>query len=175
MSSHLNRRGFLVASSAAVLAVAARGHAARGRLAAVGGGRIQEPLEATVASPSDFMFAADEQGGTFLCSMYGPETGGFLGCSLMTVQGVVTPGSIQIKRGLVTFAGKVDVFLFPNVLVTPPEPFSNTAAHDFTVIARLGGPGKASMILKIPDVTAAIGGDTGGILRYGRIMRSRAR
>src|SRR5262245_27763048 len=125
MPPYPSRRRFLTVAGGtlAAFAVAPPGYAARGRVSAVGGGRIQEPLEgATVPSPSDFMFAADEQGGTFLCSMYGPDTGGFRGCNLMTVQGIVSPGTIDIKRGLVTFAGKVDIFLFPNVFATPPDP-----------------------------------------------------
>src|SRR5262245_64470423 len=124
MADALTRRRFLhgAASSAALLSVAPA-YAARGKLAAFGSGQVQEPIAGvTVPSPSDFSFAADEQGGFFLCSMFGPETGGFLGCNLMTVQGVVTPGTIEIRRGVVTFSGKVDIFLFPNIFLTPPGP-----------------------------------------------------
>lgn len=142
----------------------------------LGSGRVGEPLPGvTVPSPSDFSFAADEKGGFFLCSMFGPETGGFLGCNLMTVQGVVAPGTIEIRRGIVTFSGKVDIFLFPNIFIEPPGPYLNAAANDFTAIARLGGPGKASLVLRIPVATANVGGDTGGVLRYGRISRVRIR
>jgi hypothetical protein len=139
-----------------------------------GVGRIQMPLDGrTVPSPSDFGFAASSEGGTFVCSMFGPETGGFRGCNLMTVQGVVTPGTLRIRRRTVTFAGEVDIFLFPDVFT--PGPYLNSAANDFTVTATLGGPGKATMILTIPSVTAAIGGDTGGIVEIGRIERKRVR
>src|SRR5262245_58389333 len=174
MARQLTRRRLLqgTAAGAALLSTGST-YAARGRLAVVGSGRVQEPIAGvTVPSPSDFSFAADEQGGFFLCSMFGPETGGFLGCNLMTVQGVVTPGKIEIRRGVVTFSGKVDIFLFPNIFLTPPGPYLNAAANDFTAIARLGGPGKASLVLKIPVATANVGGDTGGILRYGRIIRA---
>ena len=172
----LSRRTVLRGTSAAIALAASTGYAAKGRLAVVGMGRIQDPIEGvTVPSPSDFGFAADEAGGTFVCSMFGPETGGFRGCNLMTVQGIVTPGTITIQRGVVSFSGKVDVFVFPDVFSDPPGPYLNAAANDFTVIAELGGPGKATMILKVPFATPAIGGDTGGIVRVGRIKRSRVR
>jgi hypothetical protein len=177
MADALTRRRFLhgAASGAALLSVAPA-YAARGKLAAFGSGQVREPIPGvTVPSPSDFSFAADEEGGFFLCSMFGPETGGFLGCDLMTVQGVVSPGTIQIKRGVVTFSGKLDIFLFPNIFTQPPGPYLNAAANDFTAIARFGGPGKGSLVLKIPVATANVGGDTGGILQYGRIGRARIR
>ena len=172
----LTRRTVLRGTTASLALAASRGYAAKGRLAVVGMGRIHDPLEgATVPSPSDFGFAADEDGGTFVCSMFGPETGGFRGCNLMTVQGVVTPNTITIQRGVVSFSGKVDVFVFPDVFSDPPGPYLNAAANDFTVIAQFGGPGKATMILKIPFATAAIGGDTGGFVQVGRIKRARVR
>src|SRR5262245_60115736 len=54
----------------------------------VGSGRISgTAVEGrTIPSPSDFGFAADQGGGLFVCSMFGPETGGFRGCSIMTVE-----------------------------------------------------------------------------------------
>ena len=39
---------------------------------------------------SNAFVIADREGGTFVCSMFGPDTGGFKGCNIMTVQGRVT-------------------------------------------------------------------------------------
>ena len=46
----------------------------------VGAGRIGNPIQdSTIPSASDFGFAVSVRGGTFVCSMAGPETGGFAG------------------------------------------------------------------------------------------------
>ena len=136
-----------------------------------GVGRIGDNLPGvTLPSPSDFGFTAHADGGAFLCSMFGPETGGFLGCNLMTVQGVVTPGTLAIQKKTATFSGLLDLFMYPNIFM-PPEPFLNAAQLPFEVRVTFGGPGKGTMVLRIPDVTANVGGDTGGTVRVGRIER----
>jgi len=161
---------------AAALAAAARPAAARsGGPQIYGVGRVGDPIPGkTIPGPSDFGFTVDPDGGTFVCSMFG-ETGGFKGCNIMTVQGGVTPRSLQIFRGTATFAGKVDIFVQPDVFVNIGDPFLSLADLDFQVEAKLGGPGKASMILRIPAATPAVGGDTGGVLQFGRIERRRVR
>jgi hypothetical protein len=163
-------------------AVVAFGHAAapsaaiggRRQPQIVGSGRIGEPIPGkTIPSPSDFGFAADLAGGTFVCSMFGPETGGWKGCSLMTIEGIVTPSSLQLFRGTATFSGKVAIFVFPDVFTGGP--YLSLGDVDYQVTATLGGPGEASMILHIPAVTETVGGDTGGIVAIGRIARKRVR
>src|SRR5438874_2281410 len=143
----------------------------------VGTGRIGRNLEGkTIPSPSDFGFAADRDGGQFVCSMYGPGTGGFKGCNIMTVQGIITPSSLQIFRGSATFTGTVGIFASPDVFTFSGD-ILNLGNVPITVTVELGGPGKASMILHvdIPDVTHAVGGDTGGIVEVGRIEHRRVR
>ena len=164
------------AAVAAALGALARPSAARtGGPQIYGVGRVGDPIAGrTIPGPSDFGFTVDPEGGTFVCSMFG-ETGGFKGCNIMTVQGGVTPNSLQIFKGTATFAGKVDIFSQPDVFVNIGDPFLSLADLDFQVEAKLGGPGKASMILHIPAATAAVGGDTGGVLQFGRIERRRVR
>lgn len=175
----ITRRRFLALAAAAAAAPQVVPRSARGatsRIEIHGTGRVREPIPGvTVPSPSDFGFSVDATGGYFLCSMFGPETGGFLGCQLMTVQGVVTPGSLEVRRGAAIFSGRLDIFLFPNVFTTPPEPWLLAAANDFTVNVVLGGRGKGRLVLHIPAVTEAIGGDTGGVLDRGLIARRRRR
>ncbi len=73
----------------------------------VGAGRIGDPIPgATIPSLSDFGFAVSDDKGTFVCSMAGPETGGFAGLRVMTVQGPVTPGSLQVNGREIRFPGK---------------------------------------------------------------------
>lgn len=141
----------------------------------VGTGRIMRNLDGkTIPSPSDFGFSADGEGGTFVCSMFGPGTGGFKGCTIMTVQGIVTPSSLQLFRSTGSFSGKVAVFALPDVF-TQSGPYLSLGDLDFQVFFELGGAGKATMILHIPSVTDAVGGDTGGIVEFGRIERKRIR
>jgi hypothetical protein len=177
MTDLLTRRSLLwhAAVTAAVGAVARPASARTRGPQLYGVGRIGPPIAGrTLPGPSDFGFTADPEGGTFVCSMFG-ETGGFKGCNIMTVQGGITPRSLQIHRGTATFAGKVDIFVQPDVFVNVGEPFLSLADLDFQVEATLGGPGTASMILHIPAATAAVGGDTGGVLAFGRIERRRVR
>jgi hypothetical protein len=178
--TRITRRRFLqhAAAGTAVLGLGSTvpASAARRSPQIVGTGRIMQNIVGkTVPSPSDFGFAADlEGGGTFVCSMFGPQTGGFKGCDIMTVQGVITPGSLQIFRGTATFSGKVSIFALPDVFFMS-GPYLNVGDQDMQVTVTLGGPGKASMILHIPAATAAVGGDTGGIVEVGRIDRKRVR
>jgi len=177
MADALTRRALLRQAGivAALTAVARPSEARRGDPQIYGVGRIGDPIAGrTIPGPSDFGFTVDPQGGTFVCSMFG-ETGGFKGCNIMTVQGGVTPRSLQIFRGTATFSGKVDIFVQPDVFVNIGDPFLSLADLDFQVEAKLGGPGKASMILTIPAATPAVGGDTGGVLQFGRIERRRVR
>jgi hypothetical protein len=173
------RRHFLglAGTSAAAVALAARPAQAAGRQRMlVGSGRIFDNIPGvTIPSPSDFGFSADEMGGFFLCSMFGAATGGWRGCTLMTLQGVVTPGTLEIERGVAIFSGIIDAFVFPNVFVDPPDPYLNAAGVQYTANLTLGGAGEARMILNIPVFTEALGGDTGGIVQFGRIEKKRVR
>src|SRR2546427_5013244 len=58
----------------------------------IGAGRIGNPIQGTtIPSASDFGFAVSGRGGTFVCSMAGPETGGFSGFPVILVGRAVTP------------------------------------------------------------------------------------
>ena len=178
----LSRRAFLqrAAFGAAIGAggpvLAARDVYARPKSPSLYGvGRIGQNLDGvTIPSPSDFGFAADSEGGSFVCSMFGPATGGFKGCNIMTVEGIVTPGSVQIHRGTASFAIEVAIFASPDVF-TFSGPILNIGPLPGTIKVKLGGPGKATMQMTIPAVTDAVGGDTGGILAFGRIEKRRIR
>ena len=133
----------------------------------VGGGRIgtQIPGE-TIPSPSDFGFAVNEDGGTFVCSMAGPETGGFAGFQVMLVEGPVAAKTLRVSGRHVSFAGKATVVLIPGM-----NGASQTVLNGipYSVSTRTGTSGTAAMILSIPAFTQALGGDTGGIVRQGAI------
>jgi hypothetical protein len=133
----------------------------------VGAGRIGNPIQGkTIPSASDFGFAVSERGGTFVCSMAGPETGGFAGFRVMLVEGPVTPGSLEVHERDVSFSGFATVALIPG---------SNGASQTvldlipYSVLARPGPAGHARMILSIPAFTKALGGDTGGVVVQGDI------
>src|SRR5213593_1518668 len=123
----LTRRRFLgvAGTSAAAVALGARTAPAAGRHPVlVGCGRIFENIPGvTIPSPSDFGFSADEMGGFFLCGMFGAATGGWRGCTLMTLQGTVAAGTLDMGRRAAVFSGIIDAFVFPNVFVDPPEPY----------------------------------------------------
>ena len=172
----LTRRTFLWGTAgAAAMGLGRRADGAARGPQIYGVGRIGRNVEGlTVPSPSDFGFTADPTGGTFVCSMFGPATSGFLGCNIMTVQGVVTPGSLQLHRGSGSFAAEVGVFLSPNVF-QPPDIIGSFGPVPCTVEVQLGGPGKATMALFIPAAAADLGGKTGGIVEFGRIERRRVR
>ena len=132
-----------------------------------GGGRIGDPVPGkTIPSASDFGFAVDIDGGPFVCSTAGPETGGFVGFRVMTVEGVVAPGSLQVHGRDITFSGKVTVVLIPGLGGAPYSVLDNL---DFTVTSRAGGEGQGQIILHIPAFTGPLGGDTGGTLAKGKI------
>ena len=178
----LSRRQLLRhASAGAALGIVALSR--REAAAAVGGPRIAgsgrisgTPVEGrTIPSPSDFGFAADQNGGLFVCSMFGPETGGFKGCSIMTIEGTITARSLQIHRGVATFAGVLAIFVSPDVFTGSGAQVLSIAPTPFTVEVRLGTAAKAYMIVEIPAVTDAVGGNTGGYLAYGRIEKHRIR
>ena len=181
MHSLIDRRTFLrhgVAGAAGGLLVGAvpagRARAASKGPQIFGSGRIGASLEGrTIPSPSDFGFTADPSGGTFVCSMFG-ETSGFKGCTLMTVQGNVTPASLQIFKGKATFSGKVDILVLPDVFFNS-GPYLSLGDMDYQCEAVLGGPGKATIVVHIGGVTGTVGGDTGGVVEFGRIERKRIR
>lgn len=148
---------------------------ARKRPQIYGVGRIGTNIEGvTIPSPSDFGFTADLEGGQFVCSMFGSATGGFKGCNIMTVEGTVTENTLQIFRGTASFGIKVSIFAQPDVF-TNSGPILSIGPLPGTIKVKLGGPGKATMQMTIPDVTPAVGGDTGGIVQYGRIEKRRIR
>jgi hypothetical protein len=133
----------------------------------VGAGLIGDPIAGkTINSPSDFGFAAAENGGTFVCSMAGPLTGGFKGFVVMTVEGPVTQGSLKMQGTTATFSGTATVVLVPGMKKEPVQILSNIA---FAVTVGLGGPGKAWLMMKVPAFTQALGGDTGGVVKAGGI------
>ena len=182
MGKSLSRRTFL--RRAAVGAAVGLSANVRGRAVAeaaprkpqlYGVGRIGQNLEGlTIPSPSDFGFTVSAEGGSFVCSMFGPATGGFKGCNIMTVEGSVVPGSLQVHRGTASFSINVSIFASPDVF-TNSGPILNIGPLPGTIEVKLGGPGKATMVMTIPDVTAAVGGDTGGIVEFGRIEKRRVR
>lgn len=136
----------------------------------VGAGRIGEPIPGvTVHSPSDFGFAVGADGGTFVCSMAGPETGGFAGFRVMLVEGPVTPGSLRMRGRDVTFSGHATIALVPGLGGTSHTVLDGVP---YTVFARAGAENQSSMILRIPDFTQALGGDTGGVVVRGGIRRA---
>ena len=133
----------------------------------VGGGRIFNPIPgATIPSPSDFGFAVNEEGGTFVCSMAGPETGGFAGFQAMLVEGPVAARTLRVSGRHLSFAWRATIVLIPGL-----NGASQTVLNEipYSVTARMGHSGTAALILSIPAFTQALGGDTGGIVRQGAI------
>ncbi len=133
----------------------------------VGAGLIGAPIAGkTIDSTSDFGFAVTRDGGTFVCSMAGPLTGGFKGLKVMTVEGPVDKGSLKIMGTTATFAGKATVVLVPGM---QKEPVQILDAVPFTVSVGLGGPGKGWLRMTVPAFTKTLGGDTGGMVKIGSI------
>ena len=133
----------------------------------VGAGRIGRPIAGeTIASASDFGFAVDDHGGTFVCSMAGPETGGFAGFRVMLVEGPVSRGSLEIHEREISFSGFATVALVPGLNGASQTVLDNVP---YSVTARAGNTKRARMILNIPAFTQALGGDTGGIVSQGDI------
>jgi len=133
----------------------------------VGGGLISHPIKGkTISSASDFGFAVTAAGGTFLCSMAGPLTGGFKGLKVMTVEGPVTAGSLKISGRTASFSGKATVVLVPGMDNSAVQILSSVP---FTVTVGTGSAGKAWLTMKVPQFTRVLGGDTGGIVKIGSI------
>src|SRR3989441_7165928 len=114
----------------------------------IGTGRIGNPIQGTtIPSASDFGFAVSGRSGTFVCSMAGPETGGFAGFRVMLVEGPGTPGSLEIHQRDVSFSGFATVALIPGL-----KGASQTVLDGVpnAVSARLGPAKCARTILNIP-------------------------
>jgi hypothetical protein len=137
----------------------------------VGAGRIGNPIRGTtIPSASDFGFAVSERGGTFVCSMAGPETGGFAGFRVMLVEGPVTSGSLEIHERDVSFSGFATIALIPGLNGATQTVLDGVP---YSVSARPGPARRARMILNIPAFTRALGGDTGGVVAQGDIRIER--
>ncbi len=137
----------------------------------VGAGLIGTPLPGkTIDSPSDFGFAVSAEGGSFVCSMAGPLTGGFKGLTVMTVEGPITARTLKVMGATATFKGNSTVVLVPGMDKSAVQILPNIP---FMVTVGLGGPGKAWLIMKVPQFTKTLGGDTGGLLKMGSISTSR--
>ena len=133
----------------------------------VGGGLIGSPIQGkTIDSPSDFGFAVTSDGGTFVCSMAGPLTGGFKGLKVMTVEGPVAKGSLSLHGNTATFRGNATVVLAPGM---NKEPVQILNSVPYSVTVGLGGTGKGWLMMQVPQFTKALGGDTGGMVKVGSI------
>ena len=133
----------------------------------VGGGLIGPPMQGkTIDSPSDFGFAVTPDGGTFVCSMAGPLTGGFKGLKVMTVEGPVAKGSLTLHGNTAAFKGSATVVLAPGMNKEPVQ-ILNDVPYNVTV--GLGGPGKGWLMMEVPKFTKTLGGDTGGMVKVGSI------
>jgi hypothetical protein len=133
----------------------------------VGGGLIGSPIAGkTINSPSDFGFAVTPDGGTFVCSMAGPLTGGFMHMTVMTVEGPVTKGSLSLHGNTATFKGNATVVLAPGM---QKEPVQILTGVPYTVTVGFGGPGKGWLMMQVPRFTKTLGGDTGGMVKLGSI------
>src|SRR5712691_13422552 len=89
---------------------------------------ISRPIEGeTIATASDFGFAVDDHGGTYVCSMAGPETGGFAGFRVMLVEGPVSRGSLEIHEREMSFSGFATVALIPGSMA-PARRFSTASS-----------------------------------------------
>ena len=133
----------------------------------VGGGLIGSPIKGkTIDSPSDFGLAVTADGGTFVCSMAGPLTGGFMGLKVMTVEGPVTKGSLSLHGNTATFKGNATVVLVPGMKKEPVQILNDVP---YTVTVGFGGPGKGWLMMRVPQFTKVLGGDTGGIMKIGSI------
>jgi len=141
------------------------------RMQVVGAGLIGRPImQKTIPSPSDFGFAVTPDGGTFVCSMAGPLTGGFKGLTAMLVEGPVDRASLAITGTTARFSGKATVVLVPGMNKEPVQVINDVP---FTVTVRFGGPGNGWLMMNVPAFTKTLGGDTGGILKLGRINMER--
>jgi hypothetical protein len=134
----------------------------------VGGGLIGSPIKGkTIDSPSDFGFAVTSAGGTFLCSMAGPLTGGFMGMKVMTVEGPVTKGSLRLHGNTASFAGNATVILVPGMKKEPVQILTDVP---YSVTVGTGGTGQGWLMMKVPQFTKMLGGDTGGMVKIGSVV-----
>lgn len=157
----------LLAVAVVLLFAGALSPAAASSVQLVGAGLIGSPIAGkTINSPSDFGFAATAGGGTFLCSMAGPLTGGFKGLKVMTVEGPITAGSLRISGQTASFSGKATVILVPGM---DKSAVQILAGVPFTVTVGVGSAGTAWLMMKVPQFTKVLGGDTGGIVKVGSI------
>jgi hypothetical protein len=137
----------------------------------VGAGLIEHPISGrTISSASDFGFAVTTSGGTFVCSMAGPLTGGFKGLKVMTVEGPVTKGTLKVQRNGATFTGRATVVLVPGMNKESVQIISNVP---YSVTVGLGGAGKAWLEMRVPSFTKVLGGNTGGVVKMGSIRVER--
>ena len=133
----------------------------------MGGGLIGKPIPGkTIDSTSDFGFAVTPDGGSFVCSMAGPITGGFKGLKVMTVEGPIAKGSLAVHGNTATFKGTATVVLVPGMQKEPVQIINDVA---YSVTVGLGGPGKGWLMMRVPKFTKALGGDTGGTVKVGSI------
>lgn len=140
--------------------------AASGQL--VGGALIGDPIAGkTIPSTSDVGFAVTADGGTFVCSMAGPLTGGFKGLKVMTVEGPVAKGSLKVDGQTATFKGTATVVLAPGMDGKPVQILTDVP---YTVTVGVGGAGKGWLIMDVPAFTKVLGGHTGGYVKVGHIM-----
>lgn len=157
----------LIAFSLAFVLLGAFGTSAASMKQLVGGGLIVTPVSGkTINSPSDFGFAVNSDGGTFLCSMAGPLTGGFKGLKVMTVEGPVDKGSLKVTGNTATFTGKATIVLVPGMNGEPVSVLNGVA---YTATVGLGGAEKAWLVLNVPAFTKTLGGNTGGMVKVGSI------
>lgn len=163
--------GFLVVVALALLLTGTQSTTAASPVQLVGAGLIGSPISGkTINSPSDFGFAATASGGTFVCSMAGPLTGGFKGLKVMTVEGPITAGSLKIRGQTASFSGKATVILVPGMDKSAVQILSGVP---FTVTVGLGGAGTAWLTMNVPQFTKDLGGDTGGVVKVGSIRVER--
>jgi hypothetical protein len=170
------RRVQALVVAAMLVSLAARTASAQ-PTAVIGSGRIGSrvvPGE-TIPSPSDFGFYADGQGGTFVCSMAGPGTGGWAGTEVMLVQGIVVPGTLKISDQTATFRCRGTLMMVPGPDGAPlklppasPPPAAIIRNAPFSVEVKTGPAGVGWLILRT-HLRDFLGGNTGGILDAGEI------
>ena len=85
---------------------------------------------------------------------------------VMTGEGPVTGGTLKITGSTVAFAGNATVGLVPGMKKEPVEILNNVP---YSVTVGLGRSGKGWLIMRVPQFTKVLGGDTGGIVKTGSI------
>jgi hypothetical protein len=89
-----------------------------------------------------------------------------MGMTVMTVEGPVTKGTLKITGSTASFAGNATMVLVPGMKKEPVEVLNNVP---YSVTVGLGGSGKGWLIMKVPQFTKDLGGDTGGMVKIGSI------